>query len=317
MENKPEIFISFKNLDAEGLQTRDSFIAAEVYNFLTGHGINTFFSNISLEKLGVSAYQKYIDEVLDSAKVLIVVGTTVNNIESPWVRYEWSSFFNDILSGAKPNSRIFCYVEGIKSSELPRSLRQSQVIQNEVGSLTHLYHFIANAIGRKTAQDIINANKIQLFTSIRQVMHNDIAVQIGSMVVFLSDNKKMVISQPTIRINETQIENMALISSKCTNGTFVFEAIDDTENLNKIITSIIEANLLLNPDLTGADLLNSIVARPEAAYCAGRWYEVLTGYGPAPYIDIRCKLCGYETDFTPSMHEGPPSECLCCGFGTR
>jgi len=35
-----------------------------------------FFSNVSLERLGVAAYKKAIDSALDSAKVLIAVGTS-------------------------------------------------------------------------------------------------------------------------------------------------------------------------------------------------------------------------------------------------
>lgn len=98
----PEVFISFKNLDPDGKPTRDSELAKDIYDFLSAQGLRVFFSNVSLEKLGVAAYKKAIDSALDSAKVLIAVGISGENLDSQWVRYEWDSFLNDILSRVKP-----------------------------------------------------------------------------------------------------------------------------------------------------------------------------------------------------------------------
>jgi hypothetical protein len=47
----------------------------------------------------------------------------------------------------------------------------------------------------------------------------------------------------------------------------------------------------------------------------GDWYEVTSPYGPRPYIDIKCRVCGCETDFTPAEREGPPEKCPRCGAG--
>jgi hypothetical protein len=44
-----EVFISCKNLDKDGVQTRDAEIAAEVYDFLTGKGLSVFLSTSTLE----------------------------------------------------------------------------------------------------------------------------------------------------------------------------------------------------------------------------------------------------------------------------
>ena len=69
-----------------------------------------FLSNVSLERLGISEYKKAIDDALDVAQVLVAVGTSRDNLVWRWVRYEWDSFFNDILSGVQPSGRIFSYV---------------------------------------------------------------------------------------------------------------------------------------------------------------------------------------------------------------
>lgn len=64
------------------------------------HGISIFFSDESLTSLGTTHYKEAIDEALDSAEILIVVGTALKNITSSWVKYEWDR----VQSGSIPNS---------------------------------------------------------------------------------------------------------------------------------------------------------------------------------------------------------------------
>jgi|APTNR8051073442_1049403.scaffolds.fasta_scaffold08257_2 hypothetical protein len=138
-----DIFISFKNLDDQGRPTRDFEIAAEVHDYLTSKGLSVFFSAVSLERLGQSAYKRAIDDALDEASVVVAVGTTKDHLESKWVRYEWDGFFNDILGDAKPEGRVFTYVEGLLPKQLPRSLRQTQTfLHSPPDSLQKLYNFI-------------------------------------------------------------------------------------------------------------------------------------------------------------------------------
>lgn len=147
MNTNYDVFLSFKNLNSDGKFSKDSILAKKIYDFFTSRGLNVFFSNVSLEMLGIAAYQKTIDNVLDAAKILIAVGTSRENLESKWVRYEWSSFYNDILSEIKPNGRLFGYVDNLDVRSLPRILRQNQVITHQSGSLNCLYNFVSNALG--------------------------------------------------------------------------------------------------------------------------------------------------------------------------
>lgn len=142
---QPKVFISFKNLEKSGLISRDSELAREVHDFLTQRGLEVFFSSVSLERMGVAAYKQAIDDALDQADVVIAVGTSREHLMSEWVRYEWDSFTNDILSGLKPKGRVFAYVEGLPTAELPRALRQTQAIQHGPYALDLLYRFIINA----------------------------------------------------------------------------------------------------------------------------------------------------------------------------
>jgi hypothetical protein len=142
-----DVFISFKNLDENGKPTQDSVLAKEVYEYLASRGLRVFFSNASLEKLGVSSYKKAIDDALDESRILVAVGTSRESLDSQWVRYEWDSFFSDILSNVKPDGRVFTYAEAIDIRSLPRALRQSQTFQRSQDSLERLYNFISSALG--------------------------------------------------------------------------------------------------------------------------------------------------------------------------
>lgn len=141
-----DVFVSSKTLDEEGSLTRDSEIATEVFNFLSQQGLSVFLSTVSLEALGSSAYKKAIDAALDSAAVLVAVGTSADHINSKWVRYEWDSFFNDILSGIKPKGRVFTYIEDFDPKALPRALRQTQTFSHSGDSLQRLFNFITRGL---------------------------------------------------------------------------------------------------------------------------------------------------------------------------
>ena len=96
-----DVFICYKETDTSGRRTQDSVIAAELYHELTREGYKVFFSRITLEdKLGI-AYEPYIFAALNSAKVMVVVGTRPEHFNAVWVKNEWSRFLALIKNGAK------------------------------------------------------------------------------------------------------------------------------------------------------------------------------------------------------------------------
>jgi hypothetical protein len=147
MPKEYDVFISFKNFAEDGTPTRDSVLAQQLYEFLQSRGLKVFFSNTSLESLGIAAFKKAIDDALDSAQILVAVGTSQENLEAQWVRYEWDSFFSDILSGNKPKGRVFTYIENLAPSLLPRTLRNMQAIVHGSAPFERLYNFIVNGLG--------------------------------------------------------------------------------------------------------------------------------------------------------------------------
>lgn len=96
-----DVFICYKETDAQGRRTPDSVLATELYHELTREGFKVFFSRITLEdKLG-TAYEPYIFAALNSAKVMVVLGTKPEYFNAVWVKNEWSRYLALIKNGAK------------------------------------------------------------------------------------------------------------------------------------------------------------------------------------------------------------------------
>lgn len=148
--DKIDVFLSFKNTDSTGQPTKESAMANDLYDTLTKKGINVFFSNKTLSILGVAQYKRVIDNSLDEAKVLIAVGTSRENLESSWVRYEWDSFYSDILSGKK-DGYVFSYIDNMTTNDLPRTLRQLQSFESKKWTIDQICEHVISALGRRNA----------------------------------------------------------------------------------------------------------------------------------------------------------------------
>lgn len=108
-EEKPyDVFICYKETDGTGARTHDSVYAQKIYDALSHEGLRIFFSRITLEDKIGTAYEPYIYAALHSAKVMLVVSLSAENMNAPWVKNEWDRY----LSIAKQDSTkalIPCY----------------------------------------------------------------------------------------------------------------------------------------------------------------------------------------------------------------
>lgn len=97
-----DVFICYKETDASGRRTMDSVLANDLYHQLTQEGFKVFFSRITLEdKLG-TAYEPYIFAALNSAKIMVVLGTKPEHFKAVWVKNEWSRYLSLVKqSGGK------------------------------------------------------------------------------------------------------------------------------------------------------------------------------------------------------------------------
>lgn len=117
-EKKYDVFISSKSADYH--------LAKEVYNFLTDNGLLVFIASEELKKIGEAQYADAIDEVLDNSIHMVVVASSLNYIKSKWVKYEWSTFSNDLKSGYRDGNLLTILSGSIELKMLPASLRHQQ-----------------------------------------------------------------------------------------------------------------------------------------------------------------------------------------------
>lgn len=119
-----DVFLCYKETDENGKRTIDSAITNDIYYQLTQEGFKVFYAPITLEdKLG-HEYEPYIFAALNSAKVMLVVGTKPEYFDAVWVRNEWSRFLK-IMKTDRTKLLIPCYRD-MDAYELPNEFAHLQ-----------------------------------------------------------------------------------------------------------------------------------------------------------------------------------------------
>lgn len=139
-----DVFISFKNSGKNGKQTPDAGASRKVYEALKERGINAFFSEESLADKGSGQFSKAIEAALDSARVLVLVASCRDHIESRWVEAEWDSFLQDVRSGHKEGELFILNCGDLKPTDLPLFLRRQQMFKES--DLDKMLSFISSAM---------------------------------------------------------------------------------------------------------------------------------------------------------------------------
>ena len=123
-EQPYDIFICYKETAPNGDRTLDSVLAQDLYSALTDKGYRVFFSRITLQgKLG-EAYEPYIFAALNSAKVMLAVGTCYEYYNAVWVKNEWSRYLK-ICEADKSKHLIPCY-KNLDPEDMPKEFNHLQ-----------------------------------------------------------------------------------------------------------------------------------------------------------------------------------------------
>lgn len=122
-----DIFISYKNSDRNGCLTRDSQMAEELYQALKKKGFNPFFSKYSIDESTRSDYVDAIDRALESATILVAVGTSRENLSSKWVKSEINQFRTLMNEESNLTRSVITYRStDFSPNDLPSGIRQYQ-----------------------------------------------------------------------------------------------------------------------------------------------------------------------------------------------
>ena len=149
-EKPYDVFICYKETDENGQRTRDSQWAQDVYYGLTEQGLKVFFSRITLEdKLG-QQYEPYIFAALNSAKVMVVIGSRPEYFNAVWVKNEWSRYLS-LMKHDHKRLLILCYRD-MDPYDLPEelSMLQSQDM-SKIGFMQDLLRGIQKVMQQPTS----------------------------------------------------------------------------------------------------------------------------------------------------------------------
>ena len=144
-EDPYDVFICYKETSETGSRTVDSAMAQDVYYGLTQEGYKVFFARITLEEKLGQQYEPYIFAGLNSAKVMLVIGTRPEHFNAVWVRNEWSRFLA-LMKEDRSKQLIPCYRD-MDAYALPEALSmlQSQDM-NKIGFMQDLIRGIKKVL---------------------------------------------------------------------------------------------------------------------------------------------------------------------------
>ncbi|MBR5479707.1 MAG: TIR domain-containing protein [Clostridia bacterium] len=153
-EENYDVFICYKETDASGARTQDSVIANDIYHQLTNEGLKVFYAAITLEdKLGKS-YEPCIFAALNSAKVMLVIGTKPEYFSAVWVKNEWSRFLK-IIEKDRSKLLIPCYRD-MDAYELPEEFAHLQAQDMaKIGFINDVVRGIKKVTTPETKQETV------------------------------------------------------------------------------------------------------------------------------------------------------------------
>ena len=194
-----DIFICYKETDANGRRTRDSVLANDIYHQLSNEGYKVFFAKITLEdKLG-SAYEPYIFAALHSAKVMVVLGTKKEYFLAPWVMNEWKRF-QALIQNGEDKTLIPAYRD-MDPYDLPEEFSFLQALDmSKLGFMQDLIHGIQKIIP-------VNGSKAAAGSSGSSALDANSQALLKRAFLFLEDHNWKSADEYCEKVLDTNPEN--------------------------------------------------------------------------------------------------------------
>ena len=147
-----DVFLCYKETGEDGQRTRDSLMVQEVYYDLTEQGYRVFFARITLEDKAGTEYEPYIFAALNSAKVMVVIGTKPEHFNAVWVKNEWSRFLS-MMKKDRSKLLLPCYRD-MDPYDLPEALSVLQSYDmSKIGFMQDLIRGVKKVIDAGKPQE--------------------------------------------------------------------------------------------------------------------------------------------------------------------
>ena len=126
-EQPYDIYISYRAKDDNGDKTAVSEIAGHLYNKLTSAGYRVFLSEAALKGKKRSECEPYIYSALNSANVMLALGTSYDDYNDVWVKNDWNRYL-EIAEKNKYKCLIPCYKD-VDEYDIPKEFAGLKVCQ--------------------------------------------------------------------------------------------------------------------------------------------------------------------------------------------
>ena len=149
-----DVFICYKEADADGHRTEDSVLAGKIYAELTSLGYRVFYSRETLREYPGEKFEPHIFAALYSAKLMLLVATSSEYVESTWVRNEWKRYLDQVdREGQLGQGKVLLPVTWKMSpKKLPQALGQLEAIELERhDAMSRLMRYVRARIPKKEA----------------------------------------------------------------------------------------------------------------------------------------------------------------------
>ena len=297
-EEAYDIFISYKDSDKKhGIdRTEDSINALELYNHLARQGYRVFYSRESLrDKIG-EKYEPYIFNALNTSKVMILYGSSVDYINSTWVKNEWQRYLKKIENGEKRDDSLLVACEGFSPKELPSVLAKKQCLDAKARSF---YTDLDNRI-----KELVKNLKVER-GSIRKYKVEKINVE------ELVPAKKQEIKQFDA-LHEHNFKKVQVVPSTCNSQGYTLFRCDCGEEKKTDFTPKRTSHEWQLAERKEPTCINNGYELCECKYCDATDKKILTATGHDEFVaeekeatcfeegyrKYECKICGH-TRFEP------------------
>ncbi len=201
-----DIFICYKETDKNGNRTHDSVMAQEIYTTLVEKGYKVFFSKITLEnKLG-TMYEPYIFAALNSAKIMLVLGTKQEYFNAVWVKNEWSRFIS--LMQTRPDHYLIPCYKDMNAYEMPEEFLAFQAQDlSKLGFMQDLIRGIDKIMGKDVNKVRVETREIQSEINIEALLTRS--------EILINDNDYQKADELIERVLNTDPKNSKAYLLKC------------------------------------------------------------------------------------------------------
>ncbi len=152
-----DVFICYKETNENGKRSADSVIANEIYHQLTTEGFKVFYAAITLEEKLGKEYEPYIFAALNSAKVMLCIGSKPEYFNSVWVKNEWSRFLK-LMKTDSGKLLIPCYKD-MDAYELPEEFAHLQAQDmSKIGFINDIIRGIKKVLATNTSKEQVQTS---------------------------------------------------------------------------------------------------------------------------------------------------------------